>query len=366
MLLRLIMKKSNELLLISVFVIANTLAHADSKGATINNRATPDCDTILSSVNQAIIFLASKQTANGAICEPSFAIFDVWETINATMAISLWADYINYDKEEIVKKALDFLKSSENSNGVVLHNSHHQNTLCLETTAEYIRLLVGINRKLTPDINAKIAFVKKLELPSGQWKIFSPIIPEDLQEFPSVTAFAIRALLSANQEPAFKDSALQFLVNAQNSEGHWGAAWQYYGTPFYAMVPILQVLATENSRHKYNKTISKARKYLTSSQKNDGSWFFKSPNLDLAPSPELQTALAIQCCFFCGLKPKDKIVTRGVKWLLSRQTPLGSWSGGYFPYPDRRYRKIENLYATAQGLTAFYEYYIRSIEIDKN
>ena len=60
-------------------------------------------------------------------------------------------------------------------------------------------------------------------------------------------------------QPLHEDRAVKLLVDSQDSEGHWGIAWEYYGTPYYPMVPILEALAAENGSHRYDTMINKAQ-----------------------------------------------------------------------------------------------------------
>ncbi len=350
---KILKRQSVFLLKIIIFVIIGFLLFLETEK---ESKSLLGSKTILRKVRKATLFLKKNQNLNGAICEKKYKEFDVWETINAVIALSLWKDKINYDIDSVIKNALNFLKSSENQNGMVSHNSKDRATYCLETSSEYIRLLTMLNKKLDAVTGKKLSFLKKQQLPSGRWKIVSPVIPAKLQEFPSVTAFALRAFLYANQKSKYGSQSLRFLSSSQRTQGDWGVEWEYYGTPFYAMEPVLYVLSVNNKRHKFDRTIQKAKNYLITHQNSNGYWFYKLKGFNNLPSAELQTALALQCCFHCGFKSNDKIILKGINWLLRKQRRNGCWFGGYFPHPNSRTQKREDIYATSQVLIMLYRH----------
>jgi squalene cyclase len=55
----------------------------------------------------------------------------------------------------------------------------------------------------------------------------------------------------------------------------------------------------------------------------------------------------------------NKVVEKGIKWLLSQQLPDGSWSGGFYPFSNKEIKKKEDMYATAQSLFAIQRYAIQ-------
>jgi squalene cyclase len=182
-------------------------------------------------------------------------------------------------------------------------------------------------------------------------------VPADLQEFPSVTAFALRALSFAQVPPRDEESALRFLEESQDPAGHWGLQWQYYGSPFYAMVPVLRVMSERNTDGQYDGAMARAKRFLIESQRKNGRWTYRSSRLTgNLPSDELHTALALQCCLLCGLRVDSPPIAKGMAWLLSRQRPDGSWSGGFFPLPDPKKSKREDIFATTQVIQALHLY----------
>lgn len=309
---------------------------------------------IRNQVKRAVSFFEKIQGDDGSICEPS-QVFDVWETINACLATLAWRDLIG-DRSLLLTKAALFLRSSETSEGMVLHNSYDEG-YCLEASSEYVRFLLTFLTKVDLVAIKKMQFIAKVQPPNGAWKIANPFI--HLQEFPSVTGFALRCLMMGNMACLHLESALRFLSDSQKQEGHWGIDRAYYGTPYYAMVPIVEVLAANNGERKFNSELLKAEKYLVDNQKKDGSWINKKMLYDNETSAELQTALALQSCFATGMNWDNKVVEKGFKWLLSRQLRDGSWQGGHFPFRDRENKKKEDIYATSQSLIAIHKYSIR-------
>jgi hypothetical protein len=344
-----IKKIKNLFIFITIFCVSTIFAESSN----LINSSEID-SIILEKVSHAILYFEHIQKPSGAICDSKNSIFEVWETINAAFSIALWSQIIEYDADSVMGKALAFLKSVENPDGMVLHNSKHQNSYCLETSSEYVCLLTMIYPKSESTLIEKIEFIKSQQLSTGVWNIVSPIIPKNLQQFPSVTAFALKALQCYDEKQRDFNKAIEFLIHAQDSSGHWGTAWQYYGTPFYAMVPILSVLRFHRS--KYKDVIDNAARYLIGTQNDDGGWCYKLTGFDNLPSAELQSALALQSYLYCSLDPSDEVIERALVWLLDRQIDDGHWHGGYFP--NQQIQKSEDIYATAQILIALDQYWI--------
>jgi hypothetical protein len=87
---------------------------------------------------------------------------------------------------------------------------------------------------------------------------------------PSVTGFALRALWLVDLAPSYPDKALAFLQRVQTDEGHWGYNWYYCAVPHYVMMPVTAALA----RFCCYPPLVKARAYMLSQQRADGSWRF--------------------------------------------------------------------------------------------
>ncbi len=301
----------------------------------------------------ALRYLESWQTPYGAICDDTVPSFNVWETICGVMAIRAWAPKLDYDSGPLLIRALHFLFQTENSNGMLYHNDSDEfpDSYCLETSALYILMLLDLYPTRRPELTEKLAFVQQQQLSTGEWNIVNPSVPETLQRFPSVTAFALNALHAGGVSPAYQAQALDALLAAQEPDGHWGINWMVYGTPFYALSIVLQALANDREDRRVSQRVGYAKGYLQRSQQPDGRWFLHLDGFARQASAELQTALALQACLHAGLPPSSETVRRGIAWLLDQQRTDGSWHGGYFPTTSSfDVIKQEDVYATCLAL----------------
>lgn len=317
-------------------------------GCSQNNPISKE--NIYNTSEKAIIYLKNLQQSNGEITIDNYKIFNVWETILAIKSINLWS----VDKKDItIKSALGFLLDAESVNGMVYHNNTHKGSFCVETSAEYINMLTKHSFKRAKN---KADFISKQQMKTGEWKIISAVIPENLQTFPSVTGFALIALYETGLKPLYLDSALNFLKKTQKNDGSWGYAWQYYGTPFYTMCPILSAIKKYDKNGTYNEVLKKARKFLFNCQQKDGSFIYDVKEFQNKPSIELQTILALRSLINCNVKFTDKRIIKGLKFLLRKQRADGSWDGGYFPLPNPKKRKAEDVFCTSEILMFLHDY----------
>ncbi len=325
----------------------------NSENETINE------EFIYERVQRALNYLKDLQQNNGQLILENHKIFNVWETIQAVRAISLWQNKTDLKESAVIQSALTFLENSETSSGMVLQNDYQQDSYCIETSSEYIKLLAFLETKNAiknhGKAREKALFVKSKQLPSGAWKIESSAIPEHLQQFPSVTGFALEALVSTNTTPLNLEAALQYLKETQNKEGHWGIVWQYYGTPYYAMVPILKTVHYYNTGNSFDDIIDKAKIFLLTSQRENGSFYYQSENQN-GPSIELETILALRALLECDTESNNIFIKKGINWLLNNQREDGSWDGGTFPLPYPMYKKKEDIFCTAQILIFLHEF----------
>ena len=350
-----------SMLIIVVFAKPNSFTAQEKALRTnrmfLTNSGEPvEKQLLLETAKLGINYLKRQQKADGAIFPGPFSAFDIWESVNAALLISIWDEIIDEDLRPVVVNVLKFVRRMESPNGLVIHGRYLKGAVCIETSAEYVRLLTRVYGPLDESVRVKSAVLRSLQQKNGIWAIQNPEIPKKWQNFPSVTAFVLRALSVSDKQANHFNKGLDFLKHSQNEKGHWGISPFYYGTPFYAMAPVLEVLSHNGA--KFGETKGLAKTHLESSQRIDGNWYVKVDHVIGFTSAELQTALALLSCAHCGLGPGSKVYDKGIKWLIQKQRKDGSWNGGYFPYNDPKKKKKEDLYATTLSLKVLYDYYM--------
>ncbi len=301
----------------------------------------PATDKLRSAINNGALFLKNIQRTDGAICDTTNALFDVWETIIAATAIY---DLTKDTNDLAFKKAIAFIRLNQNSNGLICHNQKCKKEYCLETSAAWFLLLIKTGHLKT--VKARLKIIDTLQNKLGYWEIGNPDVTEK-KIFPSVTGFILSIYKAAGVTPPNEKKAYDWLVSQQNAEGHWGAAWEYYNCPAYATWAIKPGLS-KNTTH--TKAFLKMNDYLLASQKKDGSWFYTDTFFDKCPSAELQTAFYLQSL---NETAKNEIaINRAVEFLYNAQKKDGSWDGGSFPIKNKRYSKKEYVLSTALSMIA--------------
>lgn len=295
-------------------------------------------------LHRGATYLTRLQRPSGAITAFGDTIFDVWETLSALRAI---LEVEGRSCREVVEAGLAHVAATERDGGRVLHTSDFAEGSCLETSAEYVSVRIAAQRAsigAAAPADDLLASIRGDQTPFGCWAILSPSIPAALQTFPSATAFALLALGDAGVVPLDLDGARLFLRATQTDEGHWGDPWQFYGTPYYAMAPVLEALDGDPNSGAVRE---RAREFLRESQAEDGSWRRGEP------SAELQTALALRAALAGGAHPGDDGIQRAAAFLRRSQRTDGGFDGGTFPLPSSMGRvQREDVYATAQALRA--------------
>ncbi len=302
-------------------------------------------DKIENAIQKGRSFLESIQRGDGAIADTSNPLFDTWETILATQAL---VDSPSDQPSEPAKAALSYLKNNENRHGLMCHNQKCRREICLETSAEYVRLLNMIRPEA--DYFGRVVPVLQAQKANGSWDIGNPDVRVAI-DFPSVTGFVLGMLNVCDLGANDHNKAIEWLVAQQHPEGHWGKSWEYYGCTSYALWPIIGALSAYDDEAS-TTAIEKAQKYILNSQKVDGSWYEKGNELRKVPSSELQTALMINALQNCNPTKTQGAIDKGIDFLLTQQSPNGSWEGGYFPIESQRYVKREYVVATALSILA--------------
>ncbi|HOO77584.1 MAG TPA: prenyltransferase/squalene oxidase repeat-containing protein [bacterium] len=304
-------------------------------------------------VESGISFLLSRQREDGAIAAAESRKFDVWETVEALTAIASWKTNAYLASAPPVRKALDFLRFWEDGGGMLLHRSGRRGEYCLETSAEYCRLLGRLESRgigVSESADRVAQRIRGLQPPAGGWDLGNSAVPRGRRNYPSVTGFALRALADRGLSPLRSRAALEFLSRTFREEGNWGSDPYYYGTPFYALAPILSALGSRPGGAEVDALRDRARNFIFSVQTPDGGFSFASVRDPSGPSEQLETALALRALLGSGLDSRDPRIRRALSWLLNRQEADGSWAGGRFPAPGGSRLKREDVYCTAQVL----------------
>ena len=303
-------------------------------------------------MHSALLFLCGRQRDDGYITDgPDSQLIHVWDSINALKALLLWRQAVAVEgAAHAIERAASLLHSLEKPTGLLSWGALEISAAeyCTETSSEYIMTLVELGK--TEEARRKALFLRSRQLPSGPWEESHPHVPKAFQTTPSVTGFALQALLSVDMEPLHLEEALAFLAKGQNEEGHWGSNWFFYATPYYITRPVSDAMA----RFGYHHVLARLRDYVLSQQRADGSWHLQMRGFTRTMSAALHSTLALETLVHCGLDCQDPAFRKGVAWLLAQQLPDGSWSGGLFPYPDseayRDFRVTQDVYTTSRVL----------------
>lgn len=305
----------------------------------------PNTVAIQKAIQKGKAFLKGRQTYHGAICDSTLGIFNVWETILSAQTL------YNIDQNKtdtVLIKVLQYLKKSENAEGLVCHNNVQKNNYCIETSAIYLQLLADLAGKESVQKRANV--IAKLQQKNGSWLIGNPDVKEALN-FPTVTAFALNILQKAHTPVRYPKEALAWLVGKQREEGHWSFTWEYYDLPAYGLWAISEVIAPLKTPD-MQAAKSKAIQYILKSQQADGTWEYGSMADFKTPSKELEVALSLASIqnFLAHEKnePLEYAAYKAIQYLLKQQTPSGAWEGGFFPAPNSQ--KKEYIFATAMAL----------------
>ncbi|XYI03542.1 prenyltransferase/squalene oxidase repeat-containing protein [Sorangium sp. So ce1128] len=305
-------------------------------------------------VRSGLLALCDHQREDGYITDgPESKLIDIWDSVNALKALLVWKGAVPVERAtHAAARVASLLQSLEKPTGMISWGQLEigATEYCSETSSEYIMVLAEMGR--AEEARRKALFLRSKQLPAGPWPEVHPHVPRAFQTMPSVTGFALQALLAADVEPLYLGEALAFLVKGQNAEGHWGSNWFFYATPYYVTRPVSDALA----RFGYYHVLARLRDHVLSDQRQDGSWHRQMEGFSRPMSADLHTALALETLIHCGLTPRDEAVQKGVAWLLGQQLASGAWKGGTFPYPDSEaysdFHVTQDVYTTSQVLLA--------------
>ncbi len=331
------MRAAFVLIVFSLCVSLSTTARAAS------NLVPPTAREVEAAIRAGRHYLETTQRDDGAIADPRNPLFEMWETVEAATALVESGS----DRDAAVQRALAFLRSNENADGLICHNRSCRASYCLETTSEYFRLLARVEGAAA--IRPRLAVVASMQKPSGEWTIGNPAVREQ-PSFPSVTAFVVAMLDSGEFEPPDRNAAFDWLLSRQSAAGDWGQSWEYYGCPAYELWPVLRGLSAANSPAA-RAALEKAEVFMRDSQLPDGSWHFVDPTRPKGTSPGLQTALMLSALRYGDPLRNRAAIERGISFLLARQRQDGGWNGGDFPINKPHYQKQEHVFVSARAVS---------------
>jgi hypothetical protein len=289
------------------------------------------------SLVSAATFLEKAQLPSGAICDSANPLFNTWETILATDA--LLGHYP--ETHPTIARALLWLSSNTNSDGLVCHNSACRDSYCIETTCLYLQLLNRLDEQ--PPLNRRIALLEELQGADGSWKVGNPDVVFN-PNYVSVTAFMLNLFQSDSHVPKKGDAAFRYIIAQQEKNGSWGQTWEYYDCPGYALWQCMPALWQEPA---YRSAYEQAKNYILTTQLENGSWYTAEAPERHHVSAQLQTALMLTCLLWESDETSRRAVVEGLRFLMDTQLESGAWDGGLFPIPNQRYTKREYIFATA-------------------
>ncbi|KAG9037495.1 Lanosterol synthase (Oxidosqualene--lanosterol cyclase) [Tulasnella sp. JGI-2019a] len=123
--------------------------------------------------------------------------------------------------------------------------------------------------------------------------------------------------------------AIQYLHEAQYPEGGWFGSWGICFT--YATMFALESLSLVGESYRTSKRVKRACDWLVSKQKTDGGWgeSYKSCEQGIYvqhdQSQVVQTAWAVLALMYGGYPTREPL-ERGVRLVMNRQLPDGSWA----------------------------------------
>ncbi|RLF18073.1 MAG: hypothetical protein DRN06_02400, partial [Thermoprotei archaeon] len=264
--------------------------------------------------------------------------WEVWNTANAAFALAVVGV-----ESEALEKAINFLLESQLESGGFFYENfpasradirERADLYCIETAAVALMALYEYEGRITPEIQRGLHFLVERQRACGGWELpflgEPEVVDPKLNYFPSVTGYALRALLIGDPPESVLERGLEFLERTQRRDGSWGRSRCYYNTEAYAIRNVVSVAAAlerralpEGLRRRARRLSERALSYALRHQNADGSWSAIS-----IATKELATALYLQSLLAAGVG--GSAVFKAVDWLLKRQQKGGFWSGGYY------------------------------------
>jgi len=299
-------------------------------------------EKLLKSIDKGLDFIQKNQKKNGSICLEEDSEWNIWET---AIALEVFQS-VGQNNNSCINDALDFLSSVQRRDGSYYYNeSFQEDEYCMETTAVCINVL----RKAGYNIDKGINFILGKQQYDGSWEIGNLHITK-YRNFPSITGFVLRTLLSNNISLNHIEKGIKFLKQTQQDDGSWGNKWMYYDTPFYPIHVILKAFKLHGieDSERYRKAVD----FVKNIQNDDGSWCIDTRDRD-KPSRELRTTLALDSLLVHPTEDTLNSIEKGVEWLIKNQQSDGRWDGGIFVGWSG---KKEDIYATSMSINALKKY----------
>ena len=292
-------------------------------------------------VERARDWLVRQQRDDGAIADQANPLFETWETVIAARALALSTAP---GHRAATTRAMAFLERNANAQGLVCHNRRCREATCIETSAEYLQLLidVGKHRRARALWSALIAS----QQPDGRFVVGNPDVRERL-DFASVTAFVLAVAVRLELQDASVKRARAWLLSQQGARGDFGSAWEYYGSAAYALWPVSRSLHARQSaamRSAQQRWIG----FASDSQMRDGSWQLAQGERHI--SVALDTAMMLLA--LRNVQGAATVIAGAREALLAMQHADGHFDGGFFPIPSASYEKREDVFATAIAVLA--------------
>ena len=144
--------------------------------------------------------------------------------------------------------------------------------------------------------------------------------------------------MATRQKDRRVEKAIRFIYSEQEPDGSWFGRWgvnYLYGT--FLVLRGLEAIGVWN----HEPQIQQAAEWIRMVQNADGGWGESCGSYDdpitrgVGPSTPSQTAWAILGLLSAGDTRSDS-VAKGVRWLIERQLPDGSWDESMGEGPSRQ------------------------------
>ena len=332
-------------------------------------------DAMLSGVK----WLESIQRKDGCI---GGRLWENWDTANAVLALTSTGI-----ESDAIEPAVNFLLQSQLDNGGFFYEcfpasrediKDRRDLYCIETTPVALMGIYKYEGKITSEIRRCLDFLYEKQRECGGWELpymgDPKVVNTKLNYFPSVTGYALRAILLIDKNPLkpVLEKALNFMEETQHKNGSWSRSFSFYNTEGYAIRNMVSALTSmqaskwsDDVKLKIEKMLDSPISYTKRMQNADGSWSAISiASKATSTSLFLQTLLtAKRSLLKLSLERFDdkRYINLAVDWLLRNQEEKGFWKGGYYghlvhPYLGYINEVNNDVFATSEALVALSEY----------